>query len=100
MVWLDHATFIKSNAWRKIRQKALAFHGRRCQVPDCRVRTRLEVHHIHYKRFGGKERVGDVTILCRKHHEEVTMYIRAHKGEADHLHLHYHWLFSKKNKRL
>jgi 5-methylcytosine-specific restriction endonuclease McrA len=99
MRWPTYQDYLASPEWAAQREKAFKHHGRRCQM--CGVTRRLEVHHIRYlpQRFWGKEKMKDLMILCRDCHQSVSDYIKAHKGEADHYHLHMWWFFSEKRKR-
>ena len=56
-----YATYINGNAWRKKREAAFQFYGRKCN--RCSATTDLQVHHRNYKRVG-RERMADLEILC------------------------------------
>jgi 5-methylcytosine-specific restriction endonuclease McrA len=86
MTWLSRDEFnayYRTPTWLGIRRQALKYHGWRCKV--CGARRRLEVNHIDYTRWGGNEKMTDLMILCRKHHQSVTEYVWAHKDEAEKL---------------
>jgi glutamine cyclotransferase len=60
--------------YKKWRLKVLKRDKNKCQFPYCRVRTKIQVHHIYrwadaielrYNVFNG-------ICLCRKHHKYIT----------------------------
>jgi hypothetical protein len=42
--------------------------GRRCRVPGCSSRARLQVHHLVFRSHGGGEDDGNLVTLCATHH--------------------------------
>ena len=106
MTWVSQEqreAFYKSPEWRELREQAFRYHGRACRI--CGTRQHLEVNHVDYRRFGGKERMIDLMPLCREHHQSVTDYVfKEHKGEADMYgdswmwHLTFWWFFETKRK--
>ena len=69
----QYLAYIRSEAWRTRRQRALRLAGYRCQV--CNEGGRLEVHHRTYDRLG-HEADGDLTVLCWWCHTWGTFAIR------------------------
>jgi hypothetical protein len=78
----SYADYLKSEDWKRRRQRALYLAQNRCQSPLCkqgylRAMTdeelpdsyRLEVHHLTYERLG-HERPDDLIVLCRMCHCE------------------------------
>jgi hypothetical protein len=59
--------YLRSPLWRARRARALALAGSRCE--RCGRAGRLDVHHATYKRLG-RERDGDLHVLCRDCHED------------------------------
>jgi hypothetical protein len=60
--------YIKSAQWRNIAKLMKKQAGYRCA--HCKfASTTLEVHHLTYERFGGKERMSDLVVLCEPCHE-------------------------------
>jgi hypothetical protein len=47
--------------------------GNKCQFPNCKKRTRLEVHHIipWSKSAILRHDIGNVICLCRAHHKSI-----------------------------
>jgi hypothetical protein len=43
----------------------------RCQVPGCSRRGHLEVHHICHRAHGGRNKLPNLTLLCRFHHHRL-----------------------------
>jgi len=43
----------------------------RCQVPGCRCRRNLEVHHIIWRSKGGGDEQSNVVTLCKAHHSYI-----------------------------
>tara|TARA_R110002020_G_scaffold76427_1_gene193701 strand:+ start:357 stop:737 length:381 start_codon:yes stop_codon:yes gene_type:complete len=56
--------------WQVVRKAALARDGRKCRI--CGSSKALNVHHIHYENWG-KEKLQDLTTLCREHHKMITL---------------------------
>ena len=54
--------------WRKARRAALERAAYRCELPDCRKSSRLEVHHVTPIYEGGTNEPANLRVLCRKHH--------------------------------
>ena len=57
--------------WRLVPGRA----GYRCEVPGCRNRMRLDVHHVHAREFGGTHDPRGLVCLCDGHHRAV------HRGD-------------------
>lgn len=67
----QYAEYIRSPAWRQLRQQALEAAGHRCQ--KCGISkwsATLEVHHLTYDRFG-QERLTDLVVLCESCHQNA-----------------------------
>jgi len=62
---MKHSEYIKSDAWKAIRKKALERDNYTCQ--DCGIHDAKEVHHLTYDNFG-KEPLEDLVSLCRPCH--------------------------------
>jgi len=61
--------FIKSAQWRNIcavKKKQAENKCERCG----KMFGRLEVHHLNYERFGGRERLSDLLVVCAPCHEK------------------------------
>ena len=58
--------------WRAARRKAIERAAYRCELPDCRKSSRLEVHHVTPLHEGGTNEPDNLRVLCRRHH------VRAH----------------------
>ena len=54
--------FLNSNEWKHIRLRLFGERGRKCEM--CGETQNLHVHHLTYKRFGGKELNEDLQVLC------------------------------------
>jgi hypothetical protein len=59
--------YLQTPEWAEKRQAALEDAGQRCQL--CNSPSALNVHHRTYERVG-RERLGDLTVLCRRCHEK------------------------------
>ena len=73
----EYRAYISSGAWQTVRRRALTRAGWRCEhvglTGRCRVRSGLQVHHLHYRHFGrewdGIKTSGEsLRVLCRSHH--------------------------------
>jgi len=62
---LTYSEYIKSDAWKVRRLRALALAENRCQV--CNSPNAPQVHHRTYERLG-HERDADLIVLCRDCH--------------------------------
>jgi hypothetical protein len=51
-------------------RRALLARDRHCQFPGCTAR-RCDGHHIHHWADGGPTSLGNITLLCRRHHRAV-----------------------------
>jgi hypothetical protein len=54
-------------AWQR-RDRIFERDGRRCRVPGCSSRARLQVHHLVFRSHGGGEDDGNLVTLCATHH--------------------------------
>ena len=59
--------------WKEIRLVVIERDGNQCR--GCEATEDLEVHHRTYKNWG-KEKIEDLTTLCRICHEAITSVIR------------------------
>ncbi len=51
-------------------RRALAARDRHCRFPGCAV-TRCDAHHIEHWAQGGATALGNLVLLCRRHHRAV-----------------------------
>ena len=63
--------FYRSQEWRAIREMKLTEVGDECEEDDFWCGGPMHVHHLTYDRFGGREHMADLRVLCQIHHEEV-----------------------------
>ena len=59
--------YLRSLHWRTVRAQKIKEAGGKCEV--CGVGGKLDIHHLTYERLG-HERMSDLQILCRKHHNK------------------------------
>ena len=81
---VDYDAHLGSAAWRNstAREEELRLSGHRCRVCDRGPPgVRLDVHHRNYDRLG-RERVEDLTTLCRECHVVVTDALRRRRNAA------------------
>ena len=52
-------------------RRALQARDRRCRFPGCENRRFLDAHHVHHWARGGETKVGNLVLLCRRHHRFV-----------------------------
>lgn len=67
----EYVEYLRSPAWRQLRQRALEAAGYRCQ--RCGISkwsSVLEVHHLTYDRFK-RERLSDLMVLCERCHQKA-----------------------------
>jgi len=69
----QYLLYIRSDAWRERRRRALQRAGFRCQL--CGETRRLQVHHVTYVNLGN-EKDEDLTALCWYCHFVTTWAIR------------------------
>jgi hypothetical protein len=62
----DYRAYLRSDAWKERRSRAVERAGGRCAV--CNARGPLEVHHRRYDRVG-RELPEDLLVLCRDCHD-------------------------------
>lgn len=74
--WVWYTAYLRSSEWAAFRERAFAFHGRRCA--RCRRKDRqlgagewLEIDHLTYERAGA-ELLEDVQVLCNTCHKSKT----------------------------
>lgn len=75
-----YSTYLRSDAWRRIRRRRLELDGRRCATcgHDGSVWP-LQMHHVSYERFGHEE-LGDLLTLCSSCHQAVTEAARRRRA--------------------
>jgi len=64
-----YTAFINSKEWKAIRIRVINIRGGCCE--KCGCKNDIHIHHLNYKRFGGKEEDTDLQVLCKKCHMEV-----------------------------
>jgi 5-methylcytosine-specific restriction endonuclease McrA len=62
----EYATYLDSDRWAAIRDRAIHRDGYRCNV--CGRTGRFEVHHRRYDRIGTYSEFNDVVTLCGSCH--------------------------------
>lgn len=62
----NYQDYLKSDHWMTMKRLALDYAEHRCQI--CYSQRVLNVHHRTYKRLS-KEKLTDLTVLCRDCHE-------------------------------
>jgi len=62
------------DAYKEFRIQVLKRDGFRCQMPNCKCKTNLQVHHIvrHADSVHGRLNTGNAITLCTHHHKIVT----------------------------
>lgn len=68
MTKAKYRRYLRTKHWQKVRLRRLALAGYACEQPGCKVRTGLEVHHLHYSTLRA-EKDSDLEVLCREHHQ-------------------------------
>lgn len=58
-------------AWRMLKAELWVRSQGRCEVPDCRVATLLDPHHIVKRSQGGADTLDNLVALCRAHHQQT-----------------------------
>lgn len=61
-----YRAYLRSAVWAEKRAAVLFRDGGQCR--RCGSRWQLEVHHLSYARFGGRERLADLITLCEGCH--------------------------------
>jgi len=75
----EKAIYLKSNAWKTLKQQRLQIANHKCEAHNCNHTTKLQLHHETYIRLTA-ENIEDVKILCKFHHSKlhhITSYSRA-----------------------
>jgi len=63
----DHAEYLASTLWQKVRAPIIARAAGHCE--ECQRPTKhLQVHHLTYARSGGDELPTDLKAICRRCH--------------------------------
>ena len=75
-----YAAYLQSNTWKAKRLQRLKKDKNRCQ--GCGATEKLHVHHKTYERFGGKERMTDLVVVCESCHTTIHQMHQALKGAA------------------
>ena len=67
---ISYQDYLLSDHWKDVRRRfwASKLHNGSCFV--CSSKDKLQVHHKSYKRIG-KEKMGDLILLCGKCHKET-----------------------------
>jgi hypothetical protein len=52
-------------------RRALQARDRRCRFPGCENRRFLDAHHVQHWARGGETKLGNLVLLCRRHHRFV-----------------------------
>jgi hypothetical protein len=63
---VTYQQYLQTDHWKEVRRMALEWAGYKCQV--CNSPHELDVHHRTYERKG-RERLQDLTVLCRSCHQ-------------------------------
>lgn len=67
-----YAEYLQSEHWKTLRRAAIDYYGNACVLCGAKG-SKVDVHHRLYVRRG-KERLRDLTVLCRdchaKHHDQ------------------------------
>lgn len=69
---------MQSATWQRIRKATLKRAGYKCQYCG-RRNCVLQVHHLTYERFGGKEKPRDLRVACEACHpiaDNVRRYLK------------------------
>jgi len=69
-----YAEYLASDHWKGVKRRYRK-RGRRMVCEVCGSR-RIQLHHHNYSRLG-KEKMGDLTPLCRGHHKAVHEWLKA-----------------------
>lgn len=68
---VNYQKYIKSKEWKQKAEEAKTRAGNRCQGCNRpRSEVQLDAHHRTYERIG-RERPGDITVLCRDCHQSI-----------------------------
>lgn len=74
-----YASYMKSAAWRRRRDRAVKRAGGQCEFMTngsrCQKRHPLHVHHLSYEALGN-EKAKDLMVLCDDHHAAVELLKR------------------------
>ena len=66
----DKSAYLRSTAWRDLKQQRLAIAGGRCEQSECSNSTNLDLHHVTYQRLGAED-ISDLRVVCRKCHSNI-----------------------------
>lgn len=61
----SYKKYLKSKHWKKVRKQYYKDHKRECIV--CNKKSRLNLHHLHYKTLG-KESGEELIAICHRCH--------------------------------
>jgi len=61
------ATHLKSMDWTALKFKRLVMASYKCEVPGCKQKYHLQLHHVTYARLT-QENIEDLRIVCKYHH--------------------------------
>lgn len=85
---MEYSEYLKTNHWKKTRERQLRFAERRCQL--CNSNFKLHVHHRSYENLGHEKR-SDLVVLCESCHtrfhdkikqavpKEILQYVKANR---------------------
>src|SRR5690242_20039038 len=93
---MEYKEYLKSDKWKKKRNQAKYWHGRRCAI--CR-KKRTDVHHKTYKNLGNEDAKWHLIPLCREHHFGAHDFCRAQDVDLYHGTLRYITLMKPKRPR-
>lgn len=71
-----HREYLRSEIWKAVRLKALSHYGSICRA--CGAHG-TDVHHKTYERWGGKELLSDLEVLCRSCHDTKHSILRLNR---------------------
>lgn len=66
----------------RIREQVFVRASFCCQVPGCRSRRNLEIHHIHAQAHGGGHELSNLVVLCGGHHAALHTGLIEISGES------------------
>jgi len=75
----EKATYLKSPAWKKLKQQRLSIANHKCEATSCNHTTKLQLHHETYIDLLHED-IDQLRILCKTCHSKlhrITRYSRA-----------------------
>jgi hypothetical protein len=61
----------KSRTFPSALRRALRARDGGCRFPGCENRRFVDAHHVHHWAQGGETTLGNLVLLCRRHHRAV-----------------------------